>query len=149
MAINIFFDVCGPFIIRRVGKSAIVVDQKVIIDFWNRAEKKHANLSHAIGCYVFGIKDGNSVKPFYVGKTARSFKSEVLKFHKINHYNKVVARRRGYPVLFLLPKMTRSGSFFSTNAAGIKKLEKLLIDWALVKNPKLLNERETKFLRTT
>ncbi len=143
------FDVCGPFTIPRVGKHTIVIDQNTKAEFWSQVEEKRAGLSGAIGCYIFAIQDGKAFTPIYVGKTERSFESETLTGDKINTYNKVVTKQRGYPVLFLLPKMQPNRRSFSTGSAGIATFEKLLIGCALLKNRDLLNSDHTDFLRTT
>src|SRR5258707_879947 len=73
----------------------------------------------------------------------------------INKYNEVIAKRKnGTPMLFVLPWLTNSGERYrkKTKQSGhgspvLDFLEDWLIGLALQKNSKLINNRQTKFLR--
>ncbi|MDD9886516.1 MAG: hypothetical protein OXU83_05080 [Gammaproteobacteria bacterium] len=148
------FRVYGPFKIPRVRKrrGGLHID-KPNSEFWeDTIGGKIPALPNAIGCYVFCV----NTKPWYVGKTENSFKSECFTDNKVNIYNRAYYEvKSGTPRLFLLARLTNSGALFrkppKKKAKGkiqsIDKLELMLIGMALKKNPKLLNVKGTKWLK--
>src|SRR5207249_2957772 len=98
---------------------------------------KYPALAKAAGCYVFGMRTGRGIMPFYVGKASRTFEQECFAPGKINHYNEaLVDYNRGSPVLFLVALPTRRGR---RNEQAIAELEDFLIQNAVARNPDLLN----------
>jgi hypothetical protein len=106
-----------------------------------------------VGCYVFGIKHGNKIKPYYVGSTCADtgFKGEIFQPHKRDHYYDSINSRNGAPQMFLFPMVTPERRAFVTSNGypnqTILWLERLLITLALRKNSELRNLRDTKNLR--
>ena len=147
-----FFDVYGSFAINRTGNS-IRANQ---CELWDIAEQSGSGLSNAIGCYMFCIKYGNSLMPWYVGKTIckRGFSGEVFTPHKLNHYSKSMKKRSGDPILFLFPLLSvgREQSRFSRNrsqgARVIKWLEETIMVKAVEQNHELMNKRDLTLLRS-
>ena len=141
------FDVYGPYEIPTGRSKTIVKNSDAIKSFWSKIEK---DLQNAIGCYVFAIKASRGAKPYYVGKTEKSFKQEALHDHKIGIYNKELdSRSTGIPWLFLLPLLTDAGKI-STKKTSIetRELESILIGMGIKRNADgLLNSRGTKMLR--
>lgn len=122
--------------------------------FWSQISEKDetANLPSACGCYLFALKNGNNLTPWYVGKTEkRTFQEECFQAAKIVYYNEVLVDHSGKPILFLLPRLTNLGKKFSkptrVGYSDINFLETMLIGMALEKNPSLLNIKKTKLLR--
>jgi len=146
------FDIYGPFKIPRQGKT-IVLNAKSRRSFWRQVGDVYYEheLPDSHGCYVFAIKAGKGYKPFYVGKAdTSSFKQEVLNQWNIEKYNNVLIKRKGTPMLFLLPRITDTGLFgriSSNEKPEISALEDMLIARAIQKNKKAQNISGTKMLR--
>ncbi len=145
------YDVCGPFEIPRGANGLVDMSRDSKRGFWEEVEKASAGLSGGCGCYVFGIKPGRGLVPYYVGRTnGNTFKGECFQPHKLNHYNMALASTRGRPMLFMLPKKTPGGAYAKISNGGhpdIDFLELYLIGVALERNSDLFNKRDTKFLR--
>ncbi len=93
------------------------------------------------GCYIFCMKNGNSYRPWYVGKAGKSFAQECFTDHKIGHYNEVLLDKKGYPCLiFVAPP----GNRCVVAKPALNELERHLIRSALAKNPELRNIKGTK-----
>lgn len=149
------FDMYGPFQLDRTG-GCITSKQPTL---WSSVRQECAawgfeatELEKAIGCYAFGLKNGDSLVPWYVGMTIaqRGFRGEILQAHKLEHYNAVLEERRGVPVMFLMPLMTQEWRFSRDRSASkilIRWVEKMLFGVALSRNPECRNQRDTKFLR--
>jgi hypothetical protein len=75
---------------------------------------------------------------------------KALNADNITKYNKVLDEK-GTPLLFVIPARTPTGKLrkrpASKGLASITFLERWLIATALEKNPGLINNRETRFLR--
>jgi len=93
------FGVDGGFEICRKPSGHGIFDKA----FWGRVREtaKHDALPEACGCYVFTLKNGDNIKPWYVGKTEKgTFQSESFKAHKIVYYNDILIEHNGTPLLF-------------------------------------------------
>jgi hypothetical protein len=142
------FAVFGGFTIARKANRHGVFDK----NFWNQVTDSNQNLAEACGCYVFALKNGNNIVSWYVGKTEkRTFQRECFQPTKINYYNEVLIDRHGTPLLFLLPRLTKSRMRFSkptkSGYRDIDFLETMLIGMALERNRELMNVKKTKLLR--
>jgi hypothetical protein len=121
-------------------------------NFWKQVSDSNENLPEACGCYVFALQNGNNIVSWYVGKTEKcTFEKECFQATKINYYNEVLVDRKGTPLLFLLPRLTKSRMKFSKPTKGsyrdIDFLETMLIGMALERNRDLMNVKKTKLLR--
>ena len=120
-------------------------------DFWREVDEVEDNLSSAIGCYVFSIRAGRGVLPWYVGLAERqSFRKECFTAHKLVHYNEVLAGRKGTPLLTLIPKHTQTGRLVLPTGGDhrdIQFLELKLIERCLNRNSELCNTSNTKLLK--
>ncbi|SFQ44470.1 hypothetical protein SAMN05421853_1069 [Roseivivax halotolerans] len=150
-----WFDIYGPFDLARIDMK--IPSQQP--DFWEQVQEASARydyesqgLERAIGCYAFGLRHGDAMKPWYIGMTVAKggFRREVLEKHKRDHYDAVIREHRGTPILFLMPLLTPEG-YFSRNRKSAKPLiqwvEKMLFGVALRQNPECRNQRDTKYLR--
>lgn len=150
-----WFDMYGPFELGRVdGK--IPSRQPV---FWEQVQEaseqygfESQKLEQAIGCYAFGLRHGDTLKPWYIGMTVAKggFRREVLQKHKRDHYEGVIKERRGAPIMFLMPLLTPEGSFSRDRTSAkvlIQWVEKMLFGVALQQNLECRNQRDTKYLR--
>jgi len=94
------------------------------------------DLADAVGCYVFGLKTGGGITPWYVGKSGTGFRHECFQSHKLQHYNETLMRHVGTPVVFLIRK--ESGPPGSLESC-LHRVEEYLIAEALHHNPELTN----------
>lgn len=150
-----WFDMYGPFEMAR--EEGDVPSRQP--GFWanvQQASEKYGfgpkELEQAIGCYAFGLRHGDILKPWYVGMTVANggFRKEVLQKHKREHYDEVVKAHRGQPIMFLMPLLTPEGRFSrdrTTNKPLIQWVEKMLFGVALRKNLECRNQRDTRYLR--
>ena len=134
---NCFFDLYGPYDIPSDEES------------WTPSMLKRFlagddDLSAAIGCYVFCIRHGKNIKPWYVGMTVnkKGFKEEVFAQHK-RAVLKSLCKRRGSVCLFLFPLLTETDRFAKgrSNRSTIMWLEGTLMGMAFSRNPEIVNIR--------
>lgn len=121
---------------------------------WADLEAREAlGLADACGCYVFGIRAGRGVRPWYVGKAEKqSFKRECLTDDKLRKYNSVLlSASKGTPVIYFYARTTMKKHAWSAPSKSrhmdIDYLERMLIGLALDKNKNLVNVKETGLLR--
>lgn len=150
-----WFDMYGPFELARVEGKIPALQS----DLWRQVQEaskrygyKSRDLEQAIGCYAFGVRHGETMKPWYIGMTVAKggFRSELLQQHKRDHYDEVIREHRGTPIVFLMPLLTPEG-YFSRDRTKTKPLiqwvEKMLFGVALRQNPECRNQRDTNYLR--
>lgn len=140
-----------PFEIPKQDNGLITRDKVKLREFWEIVDAEEEGLSDAIGIYIFSIRAGRGVLPWYVGKSEKtSFFKECFQAHKVNHYDNCIAGRRGTPILTLIPKLTQADYFAQPNGSpqrDISTLEKMFIGACLQKNKDLVNARDTKIFR--
>jgi hypothetical protein len=95
------------------------------------------DLAQERGCYVFGMRSGGGITPWYVGKTTKSYESECFQPHKLVKYSEALHSGVGSPVLFFLVHPRGRGP---PSKWAIEELETFLIQTAFTRNPKLLNK---------
>lgn len=122
-------------------------------DFWAEVDDVEDGLSGANGVYIFAINFGQKFTPWYVGKTCANggFAGEVFQDHKVEHYYETEAMGRGQPCLHLIALTEDNrGNFCRKSDRArryIDRVETYLIELALTQNPKLRNDKKTKFRR--
>ncbi len=122
--------------------------QRDLKNFWKDSVGKVDGLPDACGCYIFAIRAGKGITPWYVGKTERSFKNECLNGTNIGNFNRVL-KNKGAPLLFLIARRTPEKFGFAKPHSEILDLEKLIMHTAFFKNSGMLNIRELRLLRST
>ena len=137
------FRVCGGFKLKRDEGRATVWDRVKGPTEWN--------LRDACGCYVFTIKHGNSLKPWYVGKAERTdFNTECFSDRNRGIHDRL-HRKNGTLLIFLLPALTERGNLRRIPGKKgdeyIKHLEEMLMGMALRANEGLLNVQHVAWLR--
>lgn len=141
----------GPFEIPKTAKNRIDTSKNAIVDFWAAVEKDKKGLADAVGCYVFSIRAGRGLLPWYIGMAEKqTFRKECFANHKLINYNETIAARKGTPVLTLVPKFTTTGRFARRGKNGhsdIQFLEKMLIGLAVRRNANLVNIKNTRLLK--
>lgn len=138
--------------IPKANNGLINKEKKALATFWDQVDDELRNgLSESVGCYIFSIRAGRGILPWYVGLAQKqTFKKECFTPHKLNHYNDAIAARKGTPLLTLVPKLTKTERFAKPSKRGhkdIEFLENMLIGTCLQRNADLLNKRDTKMLR--
>lgn len=144
----------GPFAVPRKrgaeGKKVLDRSKEAINNFWEDVEENTPGLSTACGCYIFGVKAGKGVTPWYVGQSKTGFKNECFTTTKVNHYHDVINDiSKGTPALILLARYTKGNKIAKTlshNEADF--VEQYMIGLALGKNSNLRNIKNTKLSRT-
>jgi hypothetical protein len=151
-----YFDAYGPFRVAIVHRKITAAQRP----FWKEVRDRSAKyeydsdeLERSFGAYVFGIKWGSNLTPWYVGQTVAKtgFRGEIFQFHKQKICNRVMRKNNGTPVMFLFPLLTPEDRFSHSRTEPNKLLvdwvEKMLLGLALAKNEYCRNKRSTKFLR--
>jgi hypothetical protein len=135
------YETYGPFELKREGP---YVSRDSLRDFWDD-EVDDAGLENAIGVYILTVKNGDSAKPWYVGKTDTSFR-ERLRGHADGPKlfpGLAGAAPKGRIELIFLALRLKNGKSFRKPSQGssknIKTLERLLIGSCVAKNSLLLN----------
>ena len=79
--------------------------------FWARVEKRSEHdLQIGRGCYVFAMRAGKGMTPWYVGQSKSGFKGEVFQRTKQDHYVAVKSSyKKGTAILFLITRFTNGG----------------------------------------
>ena len=147
------YETFGPFVVpRKDGAAKRVLDRSndAINQFWKDVEGKHPGLSTARGCFLFGIRAGKGIKPWYIGQSTTGFKNECFQSHKLNHYRDVIDQTgKGTPVLSFVARCTNNLNFAtSLPVREADFVEHYLIGLALWDNPNLKNVKNTSFYKT-
>jgi hypothetical protein len=111
-------------------------------------------LVNGCGCYVFALRASKGYTPWYVGQAAKmKLLPEAMNPNNREKYNKIIGDHAGTPVMFLIPKLTTGGKLAKPTKKkdgelkAVTFLEEWLIASALQKNPKLMNQQNTHFLK--
>lgn len=140
----------GPIEIPRLN-SRIDRHKDSLKEFWNIFDDLKYGISNSVGCYIFSLRAGKGILPWYVGMAEKqTFKNECFTVHKLLYYNECLSLRKGTPFLTLIPKFTKTERYAKKSKNGhrdIQFLETLLIATCLRRNPKLMNIKATKMLR--
>ncbi|WP_334543851.1 hypothetical protein [Rhizobium leguminosarum] len=143
----------GGFELPRDSGRVILGDSDQRQAFWDEVEYSQPGLGDACGCYVFGIRVGGGIKPWYVGKAERqSFRRECLTIDKLSKYESAMKYvGKGTPLVYFYARTTKAKHLFSSPSTSkhrdVAYLEKLLISYALQRNKNLINKMETKLLK--
>jgi hypothetical protein len=152
-----FYRPFGPFKIptevpKRGGRQLNLRSIKRSGDFWTSLEDAKHGLSTAKGCYIFSMKAGKGVTPWYVGKAGgrEGFRQEIFIASNRDHYTRTLNDKKGTPLLLVLARCTPKKKFSNqTHPSDLVLVEKMLIGLALRKNPKLHNIKEADFHRSS
>jgi hypothetical protein len=146
-----YFEIYGPFAVPKLREAARPQDLNL---FWTAVEDADEGLSWSIGVYVFSTVHGETLTPWYVGKTSanRGFRGELFQDHKISHYVSARQLKKGMPVLHLVSRIHPVRGTFSRRSDRAQReidlLETAVIAMALKANPYVRNSKKTWFNRT-
>jgi hypothetical protein len=130
------FDVHGPFQVEYDEKTARYdVDETA-----PGVSQAYAEIKQKYGCYVFATRWGDNFRPWYVGKTTRTFAEEIFEPHKIGKLDQISDYLTNYSlwVLLVAPRTGRGRKSWSAT----DEIETYLIHAAAAVNPDLLNLRK-------
>lgn len=138
--------------IPRQGNGHVAADKESMSFFWMSVDAQlQDGLSGAIGCYIFSVRAGRGMLPWYVGLAEKqSFRKECFTSHKLVHYNNVLANQKGTPMMTFVSKYTPGDKLLNPTGnehRDIRFLERMLISNCLQRNPCVSNARDTKLLR--
>ncbi len=149
-----FYETYGEFAVPRkpTPKGKVFDDsKKVLNDFWDVVDHEIPGLSKARGCYIFAIKAGRGIKPWYVGQTKKTFRDECFQPQKKAHYNNVINdTAKGTPVMLLVARHTSEKKTKLSKTLPVKEadfVEQLLISSALSANSDLVNTKNTRYIK--
>lgn len=133
----VMFEPYGPHVIPVASLPSARRLKEDLAEFWQKIEEE---VAEAVGCYVFGVKSGRDLLPFYVGMTReQTLRKECFNPRNINIYNGVIGgRERGTPVMSFLVHPVRRGP---NSRRAIEELEKFLIEKGLDRNDRMHNQR--------
>lgn len=142
------FEVFGPYPVNRDA----VFDSKWQREAWEDVDDEvGANLSGAIGIYVYSLRNGSNYKPIYVGVTTKQmFRKEVFNQRNLGMVSRLNSKnkwQKGTLYLHLLAKKKEKHiGFVKPNRGWLIALESLMIFICRRKNPYLLNKKHTVWL---
>lgn len=148
-----YYQPYGPF---EINKKALHENSRSVVKnvFWDDVPDDIKDVKDACGCYVVCLRAGKGYTPWYVGMAQKqSFDKECFNHKNITQYLKLIAKKKGTLVLFFLAKKTsdKKNSRFckptSRKYSDIEFLEDYFIGTALQKNPELLNQQKTRYLK--
>ena len=147
------YDVFGALEIprkeRRDGKQALDFSRNALTDFWEQAESARQGLRFGTGCYVFAVRAGGGITPWYVGQSKGAFERECFAYQKQAIYREVMDdTAKGTPVLFLIARITPTGRLSkSTPPREADFVERKLIHDATNANSNLKNIHNATLLK--
>jgi hypothetical protein len=128
------FEPCGPFevLFEKNSKGVKHIKDKKQSELWEESE-----CGERVGVYIFGIRTGGGITPWYVGRTVKGFSQECFQHHKLNKYNEALhSVDIGTPVIFFICEPIKKGR---NNMSFIDAVETLVINYAQKKNPEITN----------
>jgi hypothetical protein len=129
------FNVYGPFEIPIVkyDSGARWIYKDGLSEFWDET-----GCASDSGCYVFAMRSGGGIMPWYAGRSTGPFKNECFTNDKILKYQLALAKvAKGKPVMFLVSLEPQKGP---KNIRAIEALEKTLIVLGFDRNVEFINK---------
>jgi hypothetical protein len=144
------YRVYGGFKLDRKCNGHIDVARAAKAAFWHLVQEAKEGLSDGCGIYLFVMKSGGGLMPWYVGKAEQqSFKKEIFTHHKLTYYNDVVTNKQGTPYIYFIPRMSPNDRLCKPAInKSVRFLETLLVGMALQRNEDLKNVSGTALLKT-
>ena len=131
------FEVHGPFKIKpTVMKGGKIIDSASVKHFWHLHETDKTKS----GVYVFAIRAGRGIIPWYIGKTTKTFESEIFQYQKLTKYHStLMSIERGTPVFLFVEYPRVKGKLSSSK---IDQLETFLIRAGKMRNKQIRNDKK-------
>lgn len=140
------YETYGPFEVPASqapnGQRVLDLQARRIRHFWKDVDNRVVGMSEARGCYIFAIRAGGGITPWYVGQSTTGFKKECFQAQKKVIYQEAYNEiRKGTPVLVLVARLTAGGKLSKANldSQEAKFVENWLILRAWTGNSKLKN----------
>ena len=148
------YETFGPFEVPASqapnGSRTLALRPRRIAAFWTEVDSGEPGMSEARGCYIFAIRAGGGITPWYVGLSTTGFKNECFQADKREYYRDAYNEvRRGTPVLVLVARLTTGGRLSKANLEEreARFVESQLILKAWSANPRLKNVSGLGFAR--
>lgn len=147
------FDIFGPYKVprKKYGQTKLITKDSIPM---LQEAVNNDSLINGCGCYVFALRASKGYTPWYVGQASKMrLLDESMNSNNREKYNKIIATHKGTPVMFYIPKLTKGGKLAKPTKKengelkAVNFLEEWLIATALQKNPKLINQQNTYFLK--
>ena len=113
---------------RIFGPFALPTDDKNNLDFtlngrkrfWSEAKEETGyDLQNGWGCYLYVVRAGKGITPWYVGQSKGPFSREVFATNKQERYNSVHdSYQKGTSMLFLITRFTKGKGSISITYAS-------------------------------
>ena len=117
----------GPFQVTRDDDDKFVADHS---HDWESVVDKY-------GCYVYAVKFGDHLRPWYAGRTKRSFRQEIFTPHKQEKLALISKKfERGMLVVFIVAPAVGRGR---PNLKYVREIEKYLISCCYEVNSDTVN----------
>ena len=102
-------------------QQALDFSKDALADFWGQAELAHQGLRSGVGCYIFAVRAGKGITPWYVGQSKGAFEKECFAYQKQAIYREVMDDiAKGTPILFLIVRMTPKGRLSKREAGEVR-----------------------------
>jgi len=125
------YDVQGPF---AIDKSVLLHGKTNLPEFWEAG--KQSDVAGRVGVYVFCLRAGKGITPYYVGKSEKAFRTEAFTDRNRLKYTQALdGYKRCTPVMFFVVRPIKKGQIGSE----IHDLEEALIHLGYTKNPQIKN----------
>lgn len=130
------------------GIKHLDLSDEAIKCFWDKAgEEKNLSIESAVGCYVYAVRAGQGITPWYIGQAKESFGQEAFSYRNFKifkqHFDEKI--NKGTPVIFFVIRQTPGGKLQAKyDVTEANWVEDYLIRRGLDKNPDLLNKKNTR-----
>ncbi len=151
---RIQYEVFGAFEVprkrRKGGSLTLDFSKNALALFWDVVEETRPELREGAGCYLFAVRAGKGITPWYVGQSKGAFEKECFALHKQRIYRDVMDdRAKGTPILFLVARMTPRGKLSKrVRPSEADFVERKLIHDAANANSKLKNIHHATLVKT-
>ncbi len=140
------YGVFGPYDVP-YKKASKAIEKKHVQEMWDFLREKKKGLDEACGVYVIGMRNdgaqGGNTTPWYIG-TAEKISFEERCFELPGE--KGIAKKRGSPVIYFLPKLGKDASEFAkprqtmATPGDMDYVVRVLIEYGIQKNAGILLE---------
>lgn len=148
------YEVFGEFTVptraSKAGGQTLDFSRLALTSFWEMVEAGRDGLRAGVGCYLFAVRAGLGIRPWYVGQAKKGFVNECFGQRNQGVYREIMGDiARGTPVLFLIARLTPTGRLAKRlEEKEADFVERKLIHDATIVNPELKNSHHTRFVKT-
>ena len=146
------YQILGPFALPTTADRELDFSLEARKMFWCNAEAEtgYEELRMGRGCYLYAIRAGKGIRPWYVGQSKGPFLNEVFAPSKLEHYQAAhESYQRGTSILFLIARLTPGRKLMKGKLSEdeAKFVERRLIISAYRENRRLRNVHQVKYAK--